>query len=351
RQFSVTRAEEEVRAAGLRLEEQVAVGLDLMRAQLRLASEQRAEVLARQSVADTMDNLVELLGLEIGGMPTLVTQVAYEPSEIDLAASIGRALDLRPEVRLMALDIEDQEAVLRIARSERMPSLDVFGAWRRTSNGFDDRSWDVGLELSVPIASRSLDEGAQQARWGLLVAQQEREGLTQQITAEVRSQVRAAEAARQNVTIATKSVAVAKDSHTAARRFVEEGLRTNLYVLEAMDSLTRDETSLVTSKIDYYLAVVRLRRAMGLDISQDLPTERVEEPAAVTEQPAGAAEADDVSEVTDVSEEAEVSDSPAVAPASEQADTADAAEATGDADVTPATDAPGVTDAPEVSTE
>jgi len=330
RQFSVTMAEEEVRAASLRLEEQVAVGLDLMRAQLRLASEQRAEVLARQSLADTMDNLVELLGLEIGGMPMLVTQVAYEPSEIDLDASVGRALDLRPEVRLMALDIEDREAVLRIARSERMPSLDLFGAWRRTSNGFDDRSWDVGLELSVPIASRSLDEGAQQARWGLLVAQQEREALIQQITAEVRSQVRAAEAARQNVTIATKSVAVAKDSLQAARRFVEEGLRTNLYVLDSMDSLTRDETSLVTSKINYYLAVVRLRRAMGLDISQDLPTERVEEPAGATEQPAEASEANDVSEVTDVPEEAEVSDIP---------------------DVTAASDAPDVTDAPEVSTE
>jgi outer membrane protein TolC len=339
RQFSVTMAEEEVRAASLRLEVQFDVKLDVMRAQLRLAGEQRAEVLARQSLADTMDNLVELLGLEIGGMPTLVTQVAYEPSEINLAASIGRALELRPEVRLMALDIEDREAVLRIARSERMPSLDLFGAWGRTTNGFDDRSWNVGLELSVPIASRSLDEDERQARWALLIAQQEREGLTQQITAEVRSQARAAEAARQNVTIATESVAVAKDSLTAARRFVEEGLRTNLYVLDAMDSLTRDETSLVTSKINYYLAVVRLRRAMGLDISQDLPTERVEEPAAATEQPAEASEVTDVSHVSNTSEGTEASD------------VSDDAEATEVPDDTPASDAPDVTDAPEVSTE
>jgi len=330
RQFSVTMAEEEVRTASLRLEEQFAVALDLMRAQLRLASEQRAEVLARQSLADTIDSLVELLGLKIGGMPTLVTQVSYEPSETDLDASIARALELRPEVRLMALDVEDREAVLRIARSERMPSLDLFGAWRRTTNGFDDRSWDVGLELSVPIASRSLDEDARQARWALLVAQQEREALIQQITAEVRSEVRAAEAARQNVAIATDSLALANKSLTAAKRMVEESLRTNRDVLEAMDDLTRDDTALVTSKINYYLAVVRLRRAMGLDISKDLPTERVEEPAGATEQPAEASEANDVSEVTDVPEEAEVSDIP---------------------DVTAASDASDVTDAPEVSTE
>jgi len=120
--------------------------------------------------------------------------------------------------------------------------------------------------------------------------------------------VRAAEAARQNVAIATDSLALANKSLTAAKRMVEESLRTNRDVLEAMDDLTRDDTALVTSKINYYLAVVRLRRAMGLDISQDLPTERVEEPA-------------------------------------------DAAEATEVPDDTPASDAPDVTDAPEVSTE
>jgi len=348
-------ADEEIRSARARLKEQMAVELDLMRAELRRAGEARAEVLARQSLADTMDSLVELLGLKIGGMPKLVTLVAYQPAEIDLDASIGRALDLRPEVRLMALDIEDREAVLRIARSERMPSLDLFGAWRRTTNGFDDRSWDVGLELSVPIASRSLEEDARQARWALLIAQQEREDLIQQITAEVRSEVRAAEAARQNVAIATDSLALANKSLTAAKRMVEEGLRTNRDVLDAMDDLTRDDTALVTSKINYYLALVRLRRAMGLDISKDLPTERVEEPAAGTEQPAGATgepaeatEADDVSEVTDVPGEAEVSD---VTGASEQAHTAEAAEATDIPDVTAAPDAPDVTGAPEVSTE
>ena len=61
RQSSVRMAEEEVRNAGLRLKEQVAVELDLMRAKLRLAGEQRAEVLAGQSLADTMDRFLGLL--------------------------------------------------------------------------------------------------------------------------------------------------------------------------------------------------------------------------------------------------------------------------------------------------
>ena len=192
RESSVKMAEETVRDARLRLDEGVIAELDLMRAQLRLAGEQRTTVSTSQSLADSIDHLLTLLGLQVGGMPRLVTQVTYEPRDIDLEASVAQALDLRPELRLIGLAIEDREAVLRIARSHRLPSLDLFGEWRRTANGVDDRSWGVGLELSVPIASRSLNEAARQARWDLLVAQQEREDLVQRITAEVRAQVRAA---------------------------------------------------------------------------------------------------------------------------------------------------------------
>ncbi len=321
RQSSVRMAEEEVRNAGARLKEKVAVELDLMRAKLRLAGEQRAEVLAGQSLADTMDRFLGLLGLEVGGMPALVTRVSHKPREIDLDASVSRALELRPELRLTDLDVEDREAVLRIARSERLPSLDAFGSWRRTTNGLDDRTWGVGLELSVPIASRSLDESVQQARWGLLVARQEREDLVQQITAEVRSEVRAAEAARQNVQSAEESLKVARQSLTAAGRMVEEGLRTNLYVLDSQDDVTRDETALVTSKIDYYLALVRLRLAIGLDISQDLPTERVEdvvgaaeEPTEATEEPAAAEQpAEETEEPAAAEQPTEATEEPAAA--------------------------------------
>jgi len=276
RESSVKMAEETVRDAKLRLDEGVIAELDLMRAQLRLAGEQRTTVSTSQSLEDSIDRLLTLVGLQVGEMPKLVTQVTYEPRDIDLDAYVAQALELRPELHLIGLAIEDREAVLRIARSHRLPSLDLFGTWRRTENGLEDRSWGVGLELSVPIASRSVNEAARQARWDLLVAQQEREDLVQRIIAEVRAQVRAAEAARQNVEIASTSVEVAKRSLHAAQRMVEEGLRTNLYVLDAQDDLTRDDTSLVTSKNDYYLALVRLQRAVGLDISKAAPAEQVE---------------------------------------------------------------------------
>jgi outer membrane protein TolC len=276
---SVRLAEQAVDDAQLRLDNKLIVEIDLMRAQLRLAREQTSAVGARQSFQDRMDALLALLGLQVGGAPELTTMVSVEPEDVDLETAVAQALELRPELRLIELGIEDSEAALRIARSERLPSLDLFGSWVETENGIQDESWLVGIDLSVPIGSRSLDEAARRAEWGLLISEQGREDERQRIIAQVRSQVRAAEAARANVDIQAQGVEIAKRSLERAQRMVDEGLQSNRDLLDFQDDLTQSEISLVRSKIDYYLALVRLKAAIGLDVSQALPADQsAEEP-------------------------------------------------------------------------
>jgi cobalt-zinc-cadmium efflux system outer membrane protein len=263
---SVKLAEQAVRDAEVRLKEQVISEIDVTRAQLRLSREQTAAVGQRQALQDSMDQLLLLLGLQVGAMPDLVTAVNYAPEPLDLAALQAQALESRPDLRLADLSIEDRQAVLRIARSSRLPTLDLFAAWSRQRDGIDERSWDVGLDLSVPVASRFLREAVYQASWGLLVSEQMKENLKQQVIADVRSQVRAAEAARANVDIAAQGVEVANKSMYIAHRMVEEGLATNRDVLDAQDEIRRSESQLVSSKINYYLALARLKVAVGQDV-------------------------------------------------------------------------------------
>ena len=282
---SVKLAEQAVKDANLRLEAKVGTVLDLTRAQLRLAREQTTAVGQRQASQDGMDGFLVLLGLEVGGTPELVTTAAYEPQEFEAAALIARALELRPDLRLTDLSIEDREAVLRIARSRSLPSLDAFAGWSRQQDGAERRSWNIGLDLSVPIASRSLGESVRRARWGLLVYEQAREELRQEIVADVRRQVRSAEAARANVGIAEQGLEVAKESAKAAQTLVEEGLSTNRDVLDAQDEITRSERQLVSSRIRYYLALVRLRVAVGENLLAQEASPAPEGPTA----PAGEA--------------------------------------------------------------
>ncbi len=263
---SVERRKQSVEEARLRLEAGLIPEIELRRAQLSLSSEEALAVLQAQQLRDTMDSLLLLLGLEVGGMPQLVTPVPYDPQSLDAAALTAQALESRPDLLLADIAIEDAEAALRISRSERLPALDLFGGWFEQRNGIEERSWNVGLDLSIPIGSRSLTEAVNRARWDLLVSQQARETFVQQIVADVRSEVRAAEAARANTDIAESSVELAKRSIEIAQRMVEEGLGTNRDLLDAQDDLRQSERSLVSSQINYYLALVRLRVALGLDL-------------------------------------------------------------------------------------
>lgn len=267
---SVERGKQAVEDARLRLEAGLIPEIDLRRAQLRLSREDIAAISQRQRLRDAMDRLLLLLGLQVGTMPELVTAVPYEPESLDVDALVAQAFDLQPDIQLADIDLEDREAALRITRSQRLPALDLFGGWSRQQNGLDERSWNIGLDLSIPIASRSLTESARQARWALLVTEQARQDLEQQVTADVRRQVRAADAARSNVTIASESVELSQRSMAIARRMVEEGLATNRDLLDAQDDLRQSESSLASSKISYYLALVRLRVAIGLDIMPEI---------------------------------------------------------------------------------
>jgi outer membrane protein TolC len=279
---SVKLAEQAVKDAQLRLEAGLIAEIDLTRAQLQLSQSQAALVSARQSEQDTVDQLLLLVGLQVGGRPKLVTTVEHKPAEIDADTAVAAALQRRPEIQLSELSIEDREAVLRISRSQRLPTLDMVGAVQRISDGATDQTWSLGLQTSVPIGSRALTEAVRQANWALLVSQQDREDLKQRVAAEVRSQVHAAEAARANVDIAAEGLAVAQRSFQIAGRMVEEGLATNRDLLDAQNALTTSGTALVTGRINHYLATVRLKRSMGIDVGTQLPAGRAETPAADT---------------------------------------------------------------------
>jgi protease secretion system outer membrane protein len=219
---------------------------------------------------DAMDRLLTLLGYQVAGLPKLITPIPYDPQPTDLAQSLTQAATARPELRLAALGIENRYAAIRLARSSARPRLDVFGSVGMPLEGGISTDWTAGVEAQMPLASRALRDDVRQAEWQLPVSLQQLEALREDIAAEVRSQVRAAEAARAKVEIAVVGVEVARQSLRAAQRMVEEGLSTNRDVLDAQDELTSSESSVVTSKISYHLAQIRLRQAVGEDLAKAL---------------------------------------------------------------------------------
>jgi len=268
-------AEQAVKEAQLRLEAGLIPEIDLTRAQLRLATAQNDAIRQRQSLSDAMDSLLLALGLQVGDISTLVTMVSYSPRELKVDEAVTQALELQPQLVLSDISVEDAEAALRISKNSALPSLDLFGSWQKTTNSTTDDSWNLGLAWSIPVASRTLRENIKRAEWSLLVVRQQRENLRQRIIADVRSQIRAAQAAQASVDIALQRVELSKRGLHISQRMVEEGLASNRDLLDAQEELTSSESNLITSKINYYLATVGRQRAIGLDLVRALPTERI----------------------------------------------------------------------------
>jgi outer membrane protein TolC len=282
---SVERTKQAVKDAELRLEEGQIVEIDLTRAQLSAASSENQAVLAQQGERDALDQLLLLLGLEVGGKPELAAEVPYEPRAINLEEAIAQALGARTDLLLNRLGIDDLRAGLRIARSERLPSLDLTGGVSRSENGAAQDSWNVGLQISVPLgpAGERLKESVRRAEWALLVALREQEDLKQRVLLEVRSRVRATEAAEARVKIASDSVKVAEKNLQIATEMVNEGLVSNRDLVDAQDGVTNSEISLLDSKVSHYLARVGLQRVLGEDLGKALPRAASPPPPATSQ--------------------------------------------------------------------
>lgn len=265
-------AEQALADAEARRAEEENTIFDVTRAQFRVARAQQSLYRAEQAYGDATDQLLRLLGLEIGGEPALTTEPVYTPEPIDASAAVGTALKQRAELSLLDLCLDDDRAVVRIARDARRPRIDAVASLSRFTNG-GTTEWLIGLRSSLPIRSRRLEEYAVKARRALMVSEQDRHDWHQRIAAEVRNLVRAARAAQDNVESAEQNLAAAQLSLDAARTFIEEGLGDNRNLIDAQDELTHSEALHLTAPIDYYLTTVRLKRAVGDNILEGLPGE------------------------------------------------------------------------------
>ncbi|HSM51263.1 MAG TPA: TolC family protein, partial [Thermoanaerobaculia bacterium] len=125
------------------------------------------------------------------------------------------------------------------------------------------RGWTVGVGFAYPLGNRSAR--AQRAAAELAVEQagtQERE-LELGIATEVRTAVRAVEAAAKAIESAKASRGLAEKNLEAEQRKYENGLSTSFQVLQIQDDLTGARSRVVAAVSAFRRALASYRRALG----------------------------------------------------------------------------------------
>ena len=260
---------------------------DLLRAQVQVAELRTDSIRAENARVLAALAFKNQIGMDPGepiaphGTFRRETDLLSRGSEAELLALATR---MRPLARQRRLEVEMRQSTEAVVRSESRPTLDLIvnGQWQAQKNEFDfakgdfRQSWFSGVTLKIPIfdgfrtRAKVAQARADTRRAELAQRQTERDvqfTLVQarrnalEILARKRAQLQAVDLARQGMKIAESRY--------------ENGVGTQLEVIDGQLTLRRAEAELARAKRDFAVALVQLERGAGIlgepNISKDEP--------------------------------------------------------------------------------
>lgn len=199
-----------------------------------------------------------------------------DPVELTAQTILDNALNTRPDLIAVEKGIDAARIRERLAEDDLRPSLDLIGSlgYGGTDEGFGDAlgaavddpdaSWQVGVNLTLPLDNSAARGSLQQARAVHAKARTTRQLLQLQITKSVRTTVR-------DVELAIKAMEATRKTSLATRKRLEAeeakfdaGRSTTLDVLIAQEAYSQALSQEKRTNISYAQALAELDRIQGL---------------------------------------------------------------------------------------
>ena len=249
--------------------------IDVDQARLSWERSKQGLISGQQSYRDATDALLLAMGFMPGATPELTTAIAYSPQEYNEEPLVQTALSSSTQLGRLELSRQDSLAARRVARSQARPdvvaTLGIEDLGETLGGVTLNTGWFGGVRADLPLYDRSLREDVASSERQLSVLEQRIVAARDSVKQEVQREIRAASSSRARTDIGEQSVALARKSREAAQGMYDEGLSDYLRVLDAEDRLVQAERSLLQEQVQYFLTTVRIRRALGEDVTQGLP--------------------------------------------------------------------------------
>lgn len=275
-EHAVAIADEAATGARKRADAGLVSGIDVSRAEIRVAQTADQLNIQKQTARAAMDRLMTAIGAGVGEEPELVDNVPEPPTDLpDLAEAVKIALANRAEFSIFDERLADQNRKVALAEDDMRPKLDLVASFNSANSDagivsrstIDSGAFEAGFEYRVPLDKRITKENKATVSRDLDVLKRLKVFQMEDVTEQVRSAYRNVDSSRTTLKILGENVKVAEDNLSLAQRMVDEGIDDNRIVLDAQDSLTQVENGLLSAKVDLYLAAINLKYAMGQDLT------------------------------------------------------------------------------------
>jgi outer membrane protein TolC len=227
-------------------------------------------------ISNAKSYLVALLGLpnneSIELTDSLTVNGINASNIINLSDKEEEALNRRPELSLLSLQIRANDEVINYEYSAHMPALALFGQFKMElqSDNFklSKYTWPssalVGLQLSVPIFSGFRTEArVDQAIVEGKKLEVQLENARQMITTEVKVNFSNLAESKKRIESQSKTVQAAERSYDLTRSRWLKGLSRQNEIFDAELALTQAKTSYLQAVYDYLVAQAEMEKTLG----------------------------------------------------------------------------------------
>lgn len=221
---------------------------------------------------------VDLIKAELKKLLYLKMQDAIEPDgkldyrqvDINEGEFLKEAYLNMPEMILRSLGIDIKKWAIKVARSSGLPQIDAGGGYDYISNNWGDmfnkrhNNWNIGVTFTMPIFDGFYTKSkVEQAKARYAQANLAKEDLIEQVAVDIRKACLDLVKAQSIIDSQKDNIAEAQDALRISEIGYDNGVGTNLDVLDAQVALSQVEKNLSEGIYDYIMAEAALDRTMG----------------------------------------------------------------------------------------
>jgi outer membrane protein TolC len=246
----------------------LAPGVEVLRAQVQVASQRQRLLVAQDEAAKQKLALARAIGLPLGQAFRLADAMPFAAAPpITAEDAVERAYAARADLRAAESRVQAARQEKKAAAGEGLPSIAVSGDYGYIGNtvGGALGTFTLAAGVRIPV----FEGGKAQAKVvkadaRLRAAEASRDDLKARIYYEVQSTLLDLQSAGERVGVASSAVELAEQQLTQARDRFAAGVAGNIDVIQAQEALARASEDRIQSLYEHNVSKASLARALGV---------------------------------------------------------------------------------------
>ncbi|MET0261401.1 MAG: TolC family protein, partial [Rariglobus sp.] len=282
RKFSLEVAQTLLDENKARLDTGVTTNLEVLQSEVGVANARRDLLLAEQSLSDSEDTLLNLIGrFQFSTRPGTVRLADSPVPDVSFDRSYALALANAPEYAANKVVAEQLRLDLAVAKNNKLPSLDLGAAvgfngddrdnarsaFNSTASG-DTYNWQVDLTVSIPWGLRAERARYRQALNNVNRQETFIQQIDQTLLVQVRSAIRAVETNRETVSVSALATELSQRQFETEKARYEAGLSTYRFVEDSRQDLDTARVNELLARVNLRIALAELARLEGSSLNR-----------------------------------------------------------------------------------